>query len=120
MKLNYRLLGKRIREIRLRQNISQATLSELVDKTPTYISYIENGYKSMSLETLVAIANALKVSADTILADSLRYILQTEKAEISEVLNDCNPFERRIIVDSAKALKQSLQEYRFMLKKKSQ
>ena len=57
MSLNYKVIGKHIREVRQRNHLSQAMLSELVDKTPSYISYIESGIKSMSLDTFVLIAN---------------------------------------------------------------
>ena len=40
MSLNYKVIGKHIREVRQRNHLSQAMLSELVDKTPSYISYI--------------------------------------------------------------------------------
>lgn len=45
MSLDYKSIGKRIRLIRHRRRLSQAMLSELIDKTPSYISYIENGFK---------------------------------------------------------------------------
>ena len=67
MSLNYKVIGKHIREVRQRNHLSQAMLSELVDKTPSYISYIESGIKSMSLDTFVLIANALGVSPDRLL-----------------------------------------------------
>ena len=120
MALNYYLVGKRIRDIRLKRGISQATLSEMVDKSPTHISYIEGGYKSMSLGTLVDIANALKVSADELLADSLKNPITVDRAELSDILTDCTPYERRVIVDSAMAVKQSMKEYRFMIKRTPQ
>ena len=71
MSLNYKTIGKHIREVRQRNNLSQAMLSELVDKTPSYISYIESGVKSMSLDTFVLIANALGVSPDQLLMEQL-------------------------------------------------
>ena len=76
MSLNYKSIGKHIREIRQRNNLSQAMLSELVDKTPSYISYIESGIKSMSLDTFVLIANALEVSPRPV-ADGTAHLLGT-------------------------------------------
>ena len=40
-------IGKNIREVRKENGLSQAMLSELVEKSPSYISYIETGAKSM-------------------------------------------------------------------------
>ena len=62
MYLNYQTIGKRIRLLRKQQHLSQMTLAEMVDKSPTYISLVENGQKGPSLETLIDVANALKVT----------------------------------------------------------
>ena len=35
MSLNYKVIGKHIREVRQRNQLSQEMLSELVDKTPS-------------------------------------------------------------------------------------
>ena len=71
MSLDYKSIGNRIRLVRHRRRLSQAMLSELIDKTPSYISCIENGFKSMSLETFVLIANALRVSPTQLLLEQL-------------------------------------------------
>ena len=48
MSLNYNEIGKNIREVRKENGLSQAMLSELVEKSPSYISYIETGKRSGS------------------------------------------------------------------------
>ena len=119
MTLNYYYLGKRIKDIRLKKCMSQSKLSELVDKSPAYISYIESGYKSMSLETLVQIANALEVSADMILGESILHPVNVDGAEFTDILQGCSPYEKRVIIDSARAVKQSMIEYKFLFKRNS-
>lgn len=59
MSINYKALGMRVKQIRQENQLSQARLSELIDKTPSYVSYMETGNRSMSLDTFVQIANAL-------------------------------------------------------------
>ena len=71
MTLNTKALGNKIKTIRKRKGITQQTLAELTDCTPTHISYCETGRKNMSLDTLVRIANALNVTTDELLIDSL-------------------------------------------------
>ena len=56
MTLNYTIIGEQIRKARKKMKITQEQLAEMVDKCPSYISYIENGKKKLSLETLVNIA----------------------------------------------------------------
>lgn len=63
-KLNERLInvGKRIREARLRQGMSQEELSEKCCMNPSYIGQIERGEKSPSLNALYSIADGLDVN----------------------------------------------------------
>ena len=89
MSLNYKVIGKHIREVRQRNHLSQAMLSELVDKTPSYISYIESGIKSMSLDTFVLIANALGVSPDRLLMEQVTSTERCANKEIALLLSDC-------------------------------
>lgn len=119
MEFNTYLIGKRIKGIRTRQQMSQATLAELIDKTPTYISYLENGMKSMSLETLIAIANALKATPDDLLYDHIDNPTKVENHELAEILDGCTPFEKKVIIDTARSLKATMREFRFLLKKRN-
>ena len=82
MYLNYQTIGKRIRLLRKQQHLSQLTLAEMVDKSPTYISLVENGQKGPSLEMLIDVANALKVTMDVLLAG---YIDQNKSSAASDV-----------------------------------
>ena len=52
-------IGNVIRDARLNKNITQEQLSEAVDVTPAFIGHIERGDRSLSLTTLVCIANIL-------------------------------------------------------------
>ena len=47
MAINFVQIGKHIGEIRKRRGLSQQKLSEIIDKSPTYVSYIEGGLKCM-------------------------------------------------------------------------
>ena len=116
MKLDYLIVGQRIRAIRKRKKMSQALLSEKADLDPTYICYIENGTRCMSLESLIAIANALDVTADVLLCDSLENQLAAPIAELENILRDCTNHERRIILDTIRGLKQSLRDNYYLKK----
>ncbi len=115
MVLNFVDVGKRIGEIRKRSGISQLTLSEMVKKSPTYISYIESGLKCMSLATFVAVANALHVSADELLMDSIENTIKVSNHEFADLISDCNEFEKRVLLDTAKAAKKAIRENRHFL-----
>lgn len=57
--MNYEHLGQRIREERLKHNLTQSKLAEDVNISDSYLGYIERGERSLSLETLVNLANRL-------------------------------------------------------------
>ncbi len=109
MGINYISIGVNIHSLRIRSGLTQVRLSELVGCSPSFISFIENGEKSMSLETFVQIADVLNVSADRILERKKIYNSKEEVAlEINEILADCTPEELRIIRDTVSSLRLSL------------
>lgn len=114
MALNYILLGKRIKLLRCKKHLTQAVFSEMIDKTPNYVCCIESGTKSPSLDTLILIANALEVSTDTLLAESLDNYLQVDESEYIEIFKDCTPYERRVLIENARSLKTAMREYHFL------
>lgn len=118
MHLNYETIGKRIRLLRKQQHLSQMELAEMVDKSPTYISLVENGQKGPSLETLVDVANVLKVTMDVLLSEFLEHNKAAVGAELSAILDDCSEYEKRVIIDSARSLKQVLREARHLARRR--
>lgn len=110
--VNYELLGNRIRELRLEKKWSQQTLSEKCDTSTTNISHIERAATIPSLETLVRIANALQVSINTLLCDSLESgVTPVFEERIHKLLNDCTDREIRIISDYIEASKKIIRKY---------
>ena len=73
MAIDYEALGKRISNARKQVGITQEALGEQLNMTRKHISVIETAINRPSLDTLVDIANALNVSADDLLVDSLTH-----------------------------------------------
>ncbi|HWQ13885.1 MAG TPA: helix-turn-helix transcriptional regulator [Roseiflexaceae bacterium] len=55
------IVGQRLRELRLRQNITQDELARMLGTSRTTITHYEAGRRPMTVSTIVAIAAALKV-----------------------------------------------------------
>lgn len=70
--MEYVKLGKNIRKYRNMRGMSQDDLGEKVGCCTSHIGMIENGHSKPSLEILVRIANALDVTPDMLLIDSLK------------------------------------------------
>ena len=112
MNLDYKAIGKRIKEMRKRRKLSQAELAEVIEKSTSYISYIEAGQKCMSLDTFVEIANALAVSTDLLLVEQLLAMPAAASQEITAILGQCNEYERLVLADTIKAIHAALLRHR--------
>ena len=64
-------MGNRIRDTRKKQGLTQEQLAEKVDITLEYISQIERGLKIPSMQVFIKLVEALDVSADYLLRDSV-------------------------------------------------
>ena len=97
-------IGKRIQEARKARGLTQAELSQLVDITPKYLSNIECGAKVPRLETFIAIANALGVSADELLVDVVDHATSGVASELSAAIEDLPHDEKMRILKAVSAL----------------
>ncbi|MDO4546649.1 MAG: helix-turn-helix transcriptional regulator [Clostridia bacterium] len=69
--VDYKALGDRIRYRRRSLGYTQEQLSKKSGISLSYVGLIERGDRSASIGTLVALANALEISTDILLQDSL-------------------------------------------------
>ena len=67
----YENLGRRIREQRKLARMTQEELAEKAEISHSFLGHIERGTRKASLDTLVKICNALKISPNLLLQDSL-------------------------------------------------
>lgn len=80
----YKGLGKRIRQQRILAKMTQEKLSEAAGISLSFLGHIERGTRKASLDTLVKICNALKVSPRLLLQDSLEDDLLGEASAVPE------------------------------------
>lgn len=108
MELDYKTIGKRIKIARIKVDLTQEKLAEMIELSPTHLSNIETGTTRVSLSTIVSLANALSVSVDDLLCDSvIKSKVQFEK-DIKDILQDCDDYEIRILKDMMESMKATL------------
>lgn len=88
--INYAELGIKIKEIRQSRGLTQDSLAELVGCNTSHISNIENNYTKVSLNVLLAIANALDTSIDYLLFGQYENAAFALDNEILRALADCD------------------------------
>ena len=108
MELDYKAIGKRIKIARIKADLTQERLAEMVEISPTHMSNIETGTTRVSLSAIVSLANALSVTVDDLLCDSVIKAKVQFERDIASILSDCDEYEVRMIKDMAQALKATL------------
>lgn len=88
--IDYAGLGIKIKEIRQGRGLTQDNLAELVGCNTSHISNIENNHTKVSLNVLLAIANALDTSIDYLLSEQYENSALALDNEIKRALADCD------------------------------
>ena len=92
--MDYKDLGARVRTVRRQKTLTQEQLAEQVGISASFLGHIERGTRIASIDTLVALCNALDVTADYLLGASLngrdgempQGLSDQERAKLSEFL----------------------------------
>lgn len=88
--INYARLGIKIKEFRQGRGLTQDSLAELVGCNTSHISNIENNHTKVSLNVLLAIANALDTSIDYLLSEQYENTALALDNEIQRALAGCD------------------------------
>jgi len=110
--VDHKRIGAKIQYYRTLQGISQESLAEAASVSRRYISDLELGKKGVSVETLISIVNALRITADDILGDLLLEKKQSLLSMHFDLLNDCTKEETEILIALLQSSKQTLKKYR--------
>ncbi|MBQ2954211.1 MAG: helix-turn-helix transcriptional regulator [Clostridia bacterium] len=69
--IDYKDLGKRVRELRRTLSLTQEELAEKCGISASFLGHIERGTRVASIETLVCLCNTLNVNPQYLLSASL-------------------------------------------------
>ncbi|WP_113674111.1 helix-turn-helix domain-containing protein [Vallitalea guaymasensis] len=102
--IDYKLIGKRIKDSRKSMKLTQENVSEILKVSPEYISRIETGTAKINLEMLVKMSNILNISPAYLLTG-----INTESAdylspEINVLLKDCSSKKIKAISEMIKII----------------
>lgn len=102
--IDYSKLGRNIKSIRISKGLTQDNLAELVSCNTSHISNIENNHTKVSLNVLLAIANALNTSIDYLLSDQYENSSLALDNEILRVLANCDNEKKEKILKIIKII----------------
>ena len=104
MAVDYKALGKKKKNAREINDLTQEQLSEIVDLSVSHISHMETGRTKASLEAIVAVANALNTTVDSLLHDSVKVSYSTFDKDFKDLLDGHTVREKQIVYDMSRQL----------------
>ena len=102
--MNYEQLGKRVREERLKLNLTQAQLAEAIDISDTYMGQIERGERSLTLDTLIRLVNRLGITIDYLLKDYVETTDDNIINQLRQIVGPQSDKRKRMALDVLKTM----------------
>lgn len=103
--MDYKLIGNKVREARLKYGLTQEKLAELVGISDSYMGLIERGERILSVETLVKLSLALGVSTDWLLQATMDSIEKdTFVIQFAQMTSGLDVSQKRMIMDVNRAM----------------
>ena len=102
--MNIDSIGKYIREYRKKKNMSQETLAELIDVSVPYISMLENSQKYPALDTLISLANALDISPNHLLCETMNNEYEMKRSVMLDEISELSEREQERIFTVVRAM----------------
>ena len=104
MKIDYSVIGSRIRQYRLEKGFTQEELALRINTSAQYISCIERGIKKPSLETLIGIAEVMDVTVnDFIYTVPYTDSISSEK-DLMYLISMCTSEKQQIVIGCVKEI----------------
>ncbi|MDR1803451.1 MAG: helix-turn-helix domain-containing protein [Treponema sp.] len=102
--IDYKELGDRIRAERRKQDFTQEKLAEMADISNSFMGHIERGGRTLSIETLAKLANALNLSIEYIVCGEFNYQPDMLPGEILDALKQMSGNQRKVFLGIMKTL----------------
>lgn len=97
--MDRKILGRRIREERLKNGMTQEDVAEHINVSATYIGFIERGERSVTLEKLMLLAQCFRVPIESLCReeanDSAR---QGEEERLHDLWKSASADEKEMIL----------------------
>ena len=103
--LDFKIIGLRIQKRRSEKKMTQAELAERIDTNQKHLSRIEGGYHRCTLDLIVAIAKALDVSVDYLIADYADSSNPSTLQVIIDEIKGMTPKQLEMLQDNIKTIK---------------
>lgn len=102
--MDYNKLGQRIREERLKLNLTQEQLAEDIDISNSYMGQIERGERSLTLDTLIRLVKKLGVTIDYLLQDYTNINDDNFINQLKQIIHGRDSKQKQMALDVLKVM----------------
>ncbi len=102
----YATIGQRLKAERLREGLTLEQLAEAAGISPSFLAYIENGKKKLSVQTLWKLAQALHLSPGALFENAATKASRTPVVshQIDFLMRDRSPTQRKHLLRALRTL----------------
>lgn len=97
MSPDYSVIGRRIKNARVEQKLTQEELADKINVSVAFMSRVERGDSKINLKRLTQIAETLNVSPGYLLTGSNTASKDYLREDFRQVLEKCTPEQQRLI-----------------------
>ena len=97
-------LGARLKELRKVRGLTQEALAEEVDLTPQYLSRLESGHQSPSVETMAKLAEALHVELWELFDFGHQGTVKEVRKRLQNLIRESDEHKQRLALKLLQAL----------------
>lgn len=109
--IDYEQMGETIRKYRKARGLSQEKLAEIMRLSREYISRLECGKATVSLDTVVQLSRVLDITVDLLVMNRDLKEHAVIEVEIKNQFKDCSEKEKAFLIDCMVALIKVMKEH---------
>ena len=98
------ILGRRLREERIRSGLTQEQTAEYINVSTAYVGLVERGERSITLEKLILLAKCFHVTVDYLLQDSLPQTSSNADTQMQQLWQNASTEEKDMILSILKSV----------------
>lgn len=101
MDIDYDVIGKRIKQARIKKGLSQENLADELDISTAFLSRVETGKSQINLKRLLQVGKVLDVPPEELISGTYIYSERYLDREMSDILLKCSPKAQQLIYKMA-------------------
>lgn len=107
MALDYTVIGSRIKEARLKKNMTQEDLSDKMNISVAFLSRVETGNSRINLKRLNQVCDLLDISEGYLLTGAASNSSNYLDKEFTDLIKSVSPEKQKLIYNIAKTIAES-------------